>query len=111
MKLANAPSRVLLVISDVHEGLKATIRSVLLGVAWQRCRVHSLRNVLARIPKGSAEMVLAAIRTRLDPARDDGQTNEMERAKAVLPASSTTPLTQSSLRWIRPTLQRFVRHW
>ena len=27
------------------------------------CRVHFLRNVLARIPKGSAEMVLAAIRT------------------------------------------------
>lgn len=27
------------------------------------CRVHFLRNVLTRIPKGSAEMVLAAIRT------------------------------------------------
>jgi putative transposase len=27
------------------------------------CRVHFLRNVLSRIPKGSAEMVLAAIRT------------------------------------------------
>ena len=37
--------------------------AVLLGAAWQRCRVHFLRNVLARIPKGSAEMVLAAIRT------------------------------------------------
>jgi putative transposase len=34
---------------------------------WFLCRhrhnVHFLRNVLARIPKGSAEMVLAAIRT------------------------------------------------
>ncbi len=27
------------------------------------CRVHFLRNVLARVPKGSAEMVAAAIRT------------------------------------------------
>jgi putative transposase len=52
-----------LVISDAHEGLKAAIAAVLLGAAWQRCRVHFLRNVLARIPKGSAEMVLAAIRT------------------------------------------------
>jgi putative transposase len=43
--------------------LKAAIGAVLLGAAWQRCRVHFLRNVLARIPKGSAEMVLAAIRT------------------------------------------------
>jgi transposase-like protein len=52
-----------LVISDAHEGLKGAIAAVLLGAAWQRCRVHFLRNVLGRIPKGSAEMVLAAIRT------------------------------------------------
>ena len=52
-----------LVISDAHEGLKGAIAAVLLGSAWQRCRVHFLRNVLARIPKGSADMVLAAIRT------------------------------------------------
>ncbi len=52
-----------LVISDAHEGLKAAIGAVLLGAAWQRCRVHFLRNVLGRVPKGSAEMVLAAIRT------------------------------------------------
>ncbi len=52
-----------LVISDAHEGLKGAIAAVLLGAAWQRCRVHFLRNVLTRIPKGSAEMVLAAIRT------------------------------------------------
>jgi putative transposase len=52
-----------LVISDAHEGLKAAIATVFVGAAWQRCRVHFLRNVLARIPKGSAQMVLAAIRT------------------------------------------------
>lgn len=52
-----------LVISDAHTGLKAAIESVLLGAAWQRCRVHFLRNVLAQVPKGNAEMVAAAIRT------------------------------------------------
>jgi transposase-like protein len=52
-----------LVISDAHEGLKGAISSVLLGASWQRCKVHFLRNVLAQIPKGNAEMVLAAIRT------------------------------------------------
>jgi transposase-like protein len=52
-----------LVISDAHAGLKAAIGSVLLGAAWQRCRVHFLRNVLAAVPKGSAEMVAATIRT------------------------------------------------
>ena len=52
-----------LVISDAHAGLKAAIASVLIGAAWQRCRVHFLRNVLAAVPKGSAEMVAATIRT------------------------------------------------
>jgi transposase-like protein len=52
-----------LVISDAHAGLKAAIEAVLLGAAWQRCRVHFMRNVLARVPKGNSEMVAAAIRT------------------------------------------------
>jgi putative transposase len=52
-----------LVISDAHTGLKQAISAVLLSAAWQRCRVHFLRNVLAQVPKGSSEMVAAAIRT------------------------------------------------
>jgi putative transposase len=51
-----------LVISDAHTGLKQAISAVLLGAAWH-CRVHFLRNVLAQVPKGNAEMVAAAIRT------------------------------------------------
>jgi transposase-like protein len=54
---------VALVISDHHLGLKAAIESVFIGAAWQRCRVHFMRNLLARVPRGSAEMVAAAVRT------------------------------------------------
>ena len=49
-----------LVISDAHAGLRA---AMLIGSSWQRCRVHFLRSVHAQVPKGSAEMVTAAIRT------------------------------------------------
>jgi putative transposase len=52
-----------LVISDAHLGLKAAITKVLQGCSWQRCRVHFMRNLLARVPKGSAEMVAATVRT------------------------------------------------
>ena len=52
-----------LVISDAHSGLKQAIAAVLIGSSWQRCRVHFMRNVLAVVPKGNAEMVAAAIRT------------------------------------------------
>ena len=52
-----------LVISDAHSGLKHAIAAVLIGTSWQRCRVHFMRNVLAVVPRGNAEMVAAAIRT------------------------------------------------
>lgn len=54
---------VALVISDAHTGLRAAINAVFIGSSWQRCRVHFLRNVLAQVPRGNAEMVAAAIRT------------------------------------------------
>jgi putative transposase len=52
-----------LVVSDHHSGLRKAIDAVLFGSAWQRCRVHYMRNALAKVPKGSQEMVAAAIRT------------------------------------------------
>lgn len=52
-----------LVVSDSHEGLKSAMAKVLSGTAWQRCRVHFMRNVLAHVPKGDKSMVAAAIRT------------------------------------------------
>jgi putative transposase len=60
---ARGLSGVELVISDHHLGLKSAIGAVFIGSAWQRCRVHFMRNVLAKVPRGSAEMVAAAIRT------------------------------------------------
>lgn len=52
-----------LVTSDAHEGLKAAIGQVLSGAAWQRCRVHFMRNLLSHIPRGDQSMVAAALRT------------------------------------------------
>ena len=52
-----------LVVSDAHRGLKQAIREVFVGASWQRCRVHFVRNVLARVPKGAQAMVAATVRT------------------------------------------------
>jgi putative transposase len=52
-----------LVISDAHQGLKQAIREVFVGASWQRCRVHFLRNLLARVPKSAQAMVAATVRT------------------------------------------------
>ena len=52
-----------LVISDAHEGLKRAIQKVMLGASWQRCRVHFMRNLLARVPQDSKAGVAAFVRT------------------------------------------------
>jgi putative transposase len=52
-----------LVIADAHLGLRQAVQATMAGAAIQRCRLHFLRNLLAQVPKGSAEMVAAAIRT------------------------------------------------
>src|SRR5689334_7726404 len=66
-----------LVISDAHEGLKAAIRRVF-GAAWQRCRVHWMRNALAYVPKTQQSMVAVALRQAfLQP--DRAQASQMLR--------------------------------
>jgi putative transposase len=74
-----------LVISDHHLGLKAAIAAVFIGSAWQRCRVHFMRNVLSKVPKASSEMVAAAIRTifaQPDAAHVRRQLDEVTRMLA-----------------------------
>ncbi len=56
-----------LVVSDAHQGLKGAIAAVLQGASWQRCRVHFVRNALARVPKSAEAMVAATIRTIFQP--------------------------------------------
>jgi putative transposase len=60
-----------LVISDQHAGLVAALTRAFQGAGHQRCRVHFVRNLLAHVPKGSAEMAAAYFRTifaQPDPA-------------------------------------------
>src|SRR3954453_3959014 len=50
-----------LCVSDAHEGLRAAIAQVL-GCPWQRCSVHSPRNMLGHCAKSHQPMISAAIR-------------------------------------------------
>ena len=54
---------VVLVVSDAHEGLKGAIAKVLHGAAWQRCRVHFMRNLLSTVPRSASGAVAAIVRT------------------------------------------------
>lgn len=56
-----------LVISDAHSGLISAIQVAFQGASWQRCRVHFMRNVLAKVPKVAGPMVASIIRTVFVP--------------------------------------------
>jgi putative transposase len=55
-----------LVISDAHRGLVDAIGAALPGAAWQRCRTHYLRNLLAKVPKSAQPWVATMVRTIFD---------------------------------------------
>ncbi|MDE1571253.1 IS256 family transposase [Aquabacter sp. P-9] len=68
-KLARRGLRgVKLVVSDAHEGIKASVAKVLTA-SWQRCRVHFMRNALAHAGKSGRRVVSAFIATAF--AQDD----------------------------------------
>jgi putative transposase len=102
-----------LVISDAHEGLRQAIDAVLIGAAWQRCRVHFLRNVLAQVPKGSADMVAAAIRTIFAQPKADMVREQLHVIAGML--GRQFPKVETMLRDAAPEVTAFadfpVPHW
>ena len=79
--VARGLSGVQLVVSDAHGGLVDAIASVLPGAAWQRCRVHFVRNVLTRVPKATQSMVATLIRSIFD--QPDAEQVHLQHARVV----------------------------
>src|SRR3954465_11916054 len=102
-----------LVISHAHTGLKAAISAVLLGAAWQRCRVHFMRNVLAQVPRGNSEMVAAAIRTIFAQPEDEHAHSQLDVIAGML--GRQFPAVENMLRDAAEDLLAFtafpVAHW
>jgi len=85
--------RVQLVISDANEGLKKALNQVFVGASWQRCRVHFMRNLLARIPHRDKKAVADAVRLIFDqPSRQsaEGQLRQLvEKMNPTYPKAAT----------------------
>ena len=54
------------VVADDHPGLRAAIREVLTGAAYQRCYVHFLRNALDHLPRKADDDCLQELRWLYD---------------------------------------------
>jgi transposase-like protein len=64
--VARGLTGVALVTSDAHAGLLAAIGATLPGAAWQRCRTHYMRDLLAVTPKSQQPWVATMVRTIFD---------------------------------------------
>jgi putative transposase len=87
-----------LVISDAHEGIKATVSKVLYA-SWQRCRVHFMRNVLAHAGKSGRRVVSAFIATAF--AQDDAHAAKAQWrsiADQLRPKCQSSPPTSTRPR-------------
>jgi transposase-like protein len=77
-----------LVISDAHEGIKASVAKVL-SATWQRCRVHFMRNALAHAGKSGRRVVSAFIATAF--AQDTPETAKSQWRSVADQLRSSVP--------------------
>ncbi|MCB1298556.1 MAG: IS256 family transposase [Microthrixaceae bacterium] len=103
-----------LVISDAHAGLVRAIQVAFQGAAWQRCRVHFMRNVLARVPKVASQMVAAIIRTIFVP-RGKRELVHAQFGEVVTMLTRSHPAAAELLEEARDDLLAFTefppQHW
>ncbi|WP_244285249.1 IS256 family transposase [Cryobacterium shii] len=102
-----------LVISDAHTGLKKAISTVFQGAAWQRCRVHFMRNVLSIVPRASQDMVAAVIRTIF--AQPDAKHVQAQFDEVARMLERTHPKVAKMLHDARADILAFCgfppKHW
>ncbi len=111
---ARGLSGVRLVVSDAHTGLVSAIAVAFQGASWQRCRVHFMRNVLAKTPKTAGPIVAQIIRTIFTPQTDRSLVRaQFEEVLTMLTRSH--PQIAAMLDDARDDLLAFVpfpaQHW
>ena len=106
-------SGVQLVISDAHAGLKKAIARCCQGSSWQRCRVHFARNLLAKVPKGSQDMVAAALRSVFVQA--DAQAVEQQWDQVITMLTENFPAAADLMAQVMEEVMAFrffpPEHW
>jgi transposase-like protein len=102
-----------LVISDAHSGLTRAIERCLQGASWQRCRVHFLRNLLAKVPKGQQDMVHAAIRMVFNQPTPEMVEQQWQQVVALL--EKQLPAVTALMEEAREAVLAFrhfpTQHW
>src|SRR5215467_8585793 len=111
--VARGMGGVRLVVSDSHPGLKAAIAAVLPGAAWQRCRVHFIRNLLSRVPKSAQDPVASLVRSIF--AQPDQEAAWAQHARVVVQLEERFPNAAELLAEAGPDILAYAsfpkEHW
>jgi len=51
-----------LVVSDAHPGIQAAVRKHFIGSSWQRCKVHFMRNIMAKVKHCDKKIVVEKLK-------------------------------------------------
>ena len=102
-----------LVISDAHAGLTKAISRCFQGAAWQRCRVHAMRNLLAAANHRHRPMIAALIRTVF--AQPDADTARTQLRAVVDQLEPYAPTVAERLQTMETDLLAYTAfpngHW
>ena len=98
---------------NAHAGLRAAIRRVLQGAAWQRCRVHAKRNLLAVARHQHRAVVSALISTIF--AQPDADAARTQLRAVVDQLAGTEPAVAERLQAMEDDLLAYTAfppvHW
>ena len=96
-----------LVISDAHSGLKAAVAQQFVGAAWQRCRVHFMRNLHGVVPAKQQPVVTAGVRTIF--AHTDREDVAAQWDQVADSFQAPMPKVAAMMREAKPTCSRSCR--
>jgi transposase-like protein len=106
-------SGVHLVISDAHSGLKAAVVQQFAGAAWQRCRVHFMRNLQAAVSNKQVPPVMAAIKTVFAHTEPEAVAEQWDSVAQTMAAH--LPKVAEMMRSAKPDVLAFTAfpqaHW
>jgi transposase-like protein len=73
-----------LVITDAHQGLQNAIKEKLQGCAWQRCKVHFMRNIRNKIPKRKQDKLMPYVKDIFRCKTKEGTLSAYNNTLAIL---------------------------
>ncbi len=103
-----------LIISDKHLGIREAVRQIFNnGALWQRCKVHTMRNILCRVSKSAKQEVANALKTIFAQASKKKAEAEayrvMDEFEARFPEAMKT--LENSLAEVLTFYQFPQEHW